>query len=163
MLKKSLSILIAISMLTLTACQNTQQTTQFTLSAFQSTITVVQNEEQITADLDYVSPTEINLIFISPESLAGMSVSIVDGEKILSIEDVQINLSDAENLTLSDNIISVLYEALGNFGSYEQLIAQTGKINCEGESINGAYTVTFNCDEMKIDTLSADDYFYIFT
>ncbi len=163
MLKKSLSILMLISLLTLTACQSTQATTQFTLSAFQSTITVMQNDEQITASLDYVSPTEINLIFTSPENLAGMCVNIVDGEKILSLEGVQISLSAAENLTLSDNVISVLYEALGNFGSCEQLIAQTGKINCEGESINGTYTVTFNCDDMKIDTLSADDYFYIFT
>lgn len=163
MLKKSLSILMLISLLTLTACQTSQAQTQFTLSAFQSTITVMQNEEQIIASLDYVSPTEINLTFSSPESLAGMIVCIVDGEKVLSLDSVQINLNEVEALTLSDNVISALYEVLGNFGSCEQLIAQTGKINCEGESINGDYVITFNCDEMKIDTLSIGEYLYIFT
>lgn len=162
MIKRSSAFMaILISLLLFSAC-STQATIEYSLEEFETTIITTVNDEEITANLIYNSPTDITLTFIQPENLADLKVQLVEGEKVISLGEVTINLTDVQNLTNSDNVISALYEALGNFGSSTHIINQTGKTNCSGETIYGSYTFTVDADKNSITSLSVSDYLYLF-
>lgn len=163
MIKRSSALFVILACLLILVACDSQIKTQYTLEEFETTVSVNVNDEQITATLNYYSPTDICLTFISPQELESMTVNFIEGEKVIYLGEVSINLNEVQNLTSSENMISVLYEVLGNFGSIPQLINEAGKLSCKGESIYGDYSVTFDCDEMKITSISSNEYYFVFT
>ena len=161
-MKKSIVIIAILTVsLAFAGCGSTVE--QFSLEPFASNVTLKTDGLEIKGTVEYTSATEMSLIVLTPENIAGIKIETLGGEIKMYCRDMEFTTASLEKLTKGNDVFGNLFEALGSLGNGTFEIDTQKKNNIKGDYAFGAYSAVIDGGTKRIASLDAGGKLYIFS